>query len=92
MNISVTINKDNYSKEIYDFYLIDASLIFSSYQLLTKPKGKRIWRVQDTWNRLSTRTSNIPEPHLSIGVRNEAMASLKTMFSVKTWDEYKLKK
>lgn len=44
MRIAVKIKKSETQNEIYEFNVFDFQIVFVSYYIEEKPKGKRVWK------------------------------------------------
>ena len=84
MRIEVELNIDTETKDVYGFTLIDGlNVVFTSYHREIKPKGKRIWKIIQFWDKYS-RESNIEQPELPQNVRDLAFEKVITLINIKT--------
>lgn len=92
-NIIVTRAIDEENSEEFIFVVFDFTLVFSRYNLMNKPKGKRKWNVVKTWDNYNKRDSNLPEPILTDAIKSLARHEFKRIVDenliVKTWNEYR---
>lgn len=88
--IEVIIDKDSETKECYHFNVFDLNVVFVYYRVVSKPKGKKTWKVLYYWDKYNERDCN-PEPELSNEVRQLALTQTQTLIKVQTWKEWKTK-
>lgn len=78
-------------KEEYGFTVINGNnIVFTHYTRLVKPAGKRLWRVDGSWDKYRREQDNtIVPPELTLGLRAEALDKYITTIRVMTWDEFR---
>lgn len=70
------------------FHLFDFNLVFTSYIVEERMKGK--FKETHRWDKFKDYTNSIKEePVLEQHIKNEALDKIKSMIKVVTWDEFK---
>lgn len=75
-------------RKVYFFNMLDLTAVLVRMEIQEKPKGKRIWRIQQKWDRYENRF-NEPSPELPMLIRDLAKAQIMEQVKVKTWEEWK---
>lgn len=93
MRISVIRQIDEFTREVFDFNVFDTLLVFVKYTIESKPKGKRIWRTEGSWDYYLGRMNTIKaEPELPNEVKNLAKEKFFELVKVLTSEEWKTTK
>ena len=88
MYIEIILDIDSETRKVYSFNLFDLTVVFVKYHKESKPKGKRIWTNIEVWDKYA-RDNRIPEPELTMNIRDLALEKTKNLIVVKTWSEFK---
>lgn len=89
MRIQIEVQIDDENKEVWGFNLFDLNLVFVTWHLEFKPKGKRKWEIVKYWDKYGRYTSQmVIEPMLTQHIKEKALLQVIEMIKVKTWDEW----
>jgi hypothetical protein len=88
MIIEIEKQIDEETKEIWYFQMFELTAVFVAWQRQVKPKGKRKWTIEKSWDKYIKRNT-LSEPVLPEIIRSEVLSEVFKNVRVKTWDEYK---
>jgi hypothetical protein len=92
MRILVEIVKqiDDETREVWSFYIFELNVVFVAWHRETKPKGKRKWTIEKSWDKYGRNFHNmVNEPVLPETIRSEVITEVMKHIKVKTWNEWK---
>ena len=90
--INIEVQIDQETRETWYFHMFDLNAVFVYWKREIKPKGKRKWIIERSWDKYKERDLNsTPRPELPEIIRSQALSEVMKMIRVYTWDEWKKK-
>lgn len=92
MRISVENLINTELKEVFTFNQFDLNIVFVEYLVMEKPKGKRLWKVTNKWDKYSrTDYIQLHEPILSEDIKDLVLKKTVEQIKILTFKEWKQK-
>ena len=92
MKIELIKQIDEETMETWKFNMFDTTAVFVFWSKETKPKGKRVWKTVDIWDKYGRNNHGRPynnESELPEIIAREAFNKVVEQVRVKTWKEWK---
>lgn len=93
MDICIALQKDELTKEVFNFRFIESNIILETYTIWAKATKRSSEKVVNFYNKANTRDSTILECNVPLTpeIREQAFQQFVSKVKVLTWAEYKNK-